>query len=122
MLSSEHTFALVLFAQSCGAGKGKPLHVRAKRTRAPSRAARGRDCRAWSAGRMATEGRRVLLVIDSSTRRVVSTRPLRPASLDADAMLAEYMAYQSLVRIKGTSHAWHRTHTSRRMAAGDVGA
>ncbi len=85
-------------------------------------AARGRDCRAWSAGRMATEGRRVLLVIDSSTRRVVSTRPLRPASLDADAMLAEYMAYQSLVRIKGTSHAWHRTHTSRRMAAGDVGA
>jgi len=93
-----------------------------RQERAPSGAARGRDCRAWSAGRMATEGRRVLLVIDSSTRRVVSTRPLRPASLDADAMLAEYMAYQSLVRIKGTSHAWHRTHTSRRMAAGDVGA
>ena len=44
-----------------------------------------------------SEGRRVLLVIDSSTRRVVSTRPLRPASLDADAMLAEYMAYQQLL-------------------------
>ena len=61
---------------------------------------------------MATEGRRVLLVIDSSTRRVVSTRPLRPASLDADAMLAEYMAYQSLVRIKeplmpGIAHTRH---------------
>ena len=41
--------------------------------------------------------RRVLLVIDSSTRRVVSTRPLRPAGLDADAMLAEYMAYQQLL-------------------------
>ena len=80
------------------------------------------DPRYASAGRMATEGRRILLVIDSSTRRVVSARPLRPASLDADAMLAEYMAYQSLVRIKGTSHARHRTHTSRRMAAGDVGA
>jgi len=49
-----------------------------------------------------SEGRRVLLVIDSSTRRVVSTRPLRPASLDADAMLAEYMAYQQLlVRMQG---------------------
>ena len=44
-----------------------------------------------------SEGRRVLLVIDSSTRRVVSTRPLRPVSLDADAMLAEYMAYQQLL-------------------------
>lgn len=35
-------------------------------------------------------------------------------------MLAEYMAYQ--VRIKGSLLTWYRTHTSRRMAAGDVGA
>ena len=121
MISSEQTPTFCVFIDP--AGFRRRLKNRyAPRERARRAAARGRDCRAWSAGRMATEGRRVLLVIDSSTRRVVSTRPLRPASLDADAMLAEYMAYQSLVRIKGTSHAWHRTHTSRRMAAGDVGA
>ena len=50
-----------------------------------------------------SDARRVLLVIDSSTRRVVSTRPLRPASLDADAMLAEYMAYQQLLVRKTTA-------------------
>ena len=111
MISSEQTACRGVFACT---------FTRQQNARAQPRG-RSRDCRA-SAGRMATEGRRVLLVIDSSTRRVVSTRPLRPASLDADAMLAEYMAYQSLVRIKGTSHAWHRTHTSLRMAAGDVGA
>jgi len=49
-----------------------------------------------------SQARRVILVIDSSTRRVVSTRPLRPTSLDVDAMLAEYMAYQQLlVRMQG---------------------
>ena len=54
----------------------------------------------WSPrqGMAASQARHVLLVIDSSTRRVVSTRPLSPAGLDADAMLAEYMAYQQLVR------------------------
>ena len=43
---------------------------------------------------VAPGGRRVLLVIDSSTRRVVATRPLKPPNLNADAMLSEYMAYQ----------------------------
>ena len=41
--------------------------------------------------------RRVLLVIDASTRRVVATRALFPADLNPDTMLAEYMAYQTTV-------------------------
>ena len=41
--------------------------------------------------------RRVLLVIDTSTRRIVSTRPLQ-ASTNADLLLAEYMSYQQAVQ------------------------
>ena len=41
--------------------------------------------------------RRVLLVIDTATRRIVSTRPLR-ANTNADVLLAEYMSYQQAVQ------------------------
>ena len=66
----------------------------------------------YSTEKMEPSGRRrVLLVIDSSTRRVVSTRPLRPAGLDADAMLAEYMAYQQLLVRMQRRHSCKVSHT-----------
>ena len=58
-----------------------------------------------------SQGRRVLLVIDSSTRRVVSTRPLKPVSLDVDAMLTEYMAYQQLLVRMQRRHYSLASHT-----------